>query len=56
LRILRGNPGHQALGRKEPEPQRPDRPVLEAAPDLAKFGDIRMLFGQSPQILLQLLR
>ena len=37
------------------EPQRPDRPVLDAAPDLMKFGDIRMLFGQSPQILLQLL-
>ena len=37
------------------EPQRPDRPVLQAAPDLTKFSDIRMLFGQSPQILLQLL-
>jgi hypothetical protein len=38
------------------EPQRPDRPVPEAAPDLARFGDIRMLLGQSPQILLPLLR
>ena len=38
------------------EPQGPDRPVLEAAPDLAKFGNIRMLYSQSPQILLQLLR
>jgi hypothetical protein len=36
------------------EPQRPDRPVLQAAPDLTKFGDIRMLFSQSPQTLLQL--
>ena len=37
------------------QPQRPDGPVLEAAPDLTKFGDIRMLFSKSPQILLQLL-
>ncbi len=47
---------HLAIGAPTiTEPQRPDRPVLKAAPDLAKFGDIRMLFGQSPQILLKLL-
>ena len=47
---------HLAIGAATiTEAQRPDRPVLEAASDLTKFGDIGLLVGQSPQILFQLL-
>jgi hypothetical protein len=36
-----------------PDTQRPEGPALDAAPDLVQFGDLRVLLGQAPQVLLQ---